>query len=253
MDWKLNALFTTLLTVNTSWVSAESVDYYVIAEQAKPFQIENQGESHSGIITDIVNEVFKGSKYQLNYQTYPFNRMISLLESNQEDNWITYGSPKWGKAQSENLSDDPIYIVKHRLLSSSKKPLIYRKMSELNGKVVVLLLGFDYPELQPYLTKGDIEEMRVKNYQSAFRVINRHPGDLVFVEMKSRISYNLEQLNIDKTWYEEHDFSNVIPDYPIHLAFSPNMDEALQAYINQRIKTLKKDGVIDEIVNKYIQ
>ncbi|ARC95167.1 amino acid ABC transporter (plasmid) [Vibrio coralliilyticus] len=238
--------------VNASWVSAESVDYYVIADQAKPFQIERQGEAHSGIITDIVNAVFKGSEYQLNYQTYPFNRMISLLESNQEDNWITYGSPKWSKAQSENLSDEPVYMVKHRLLSSSKKPLNYRNVSELHGKVVVLLLGFDYPELQPYLAQGEVEEMRVKNYQSAFRVINRHPGDLVFVEMKSRITYHLEQLSLDKTQYEEHDFSNVIPDYPIHLAFSPNMDEALQAYINQRIKTLKEEGVIDAIVNKYI-
>lgn len=252
MNWKRHLLSAAFLMLNTSLANANKVDYYVIADQARPFQIETKGTDHSGIVTDIVKEVFKDSEHKLNYHTYPFNRMISILSSQDKGNWITYGSPNWGKVQSENLSDEPIYTVRYNLLFSSKKPIDYTNASDLNGKVVVLLMGFDYPELQPYFASGKVQEMRVKNYQSAFRVVDRHPGEMVFVEMGSRITYNQNQLNLDKQLYGQHTFSDVIPDYSVYLAMSPNMDKEIQDYINQRLKVLKKQGKIEEIIKKYI-
>lgn len=252
MNWKFHLLSAALLVLNTSFASANKVDYYVIAEQARPFQIETKGADHSGIVTDIVKEVFKGSEHQLDYHTYPFNRMISILSSQDQGNWITYGSPNWGKVQSENLSEEPIYTVRHNILFSSKKPINYNQVSDLKGKVVVLLMGFDFPELQPYFASGEIQEMRVKNYQSAFRIVDRHPGDMVFVEMGSRITYNQNQLNLDKKLYSQHGFNDVMPDYSVYLALSPSMDKEVQDYINQRLKVLKKQGKIDEIIKQYI-
>ena len=252
MNWKFHLLSAALLVLNTSFASANKVDYYVIAEQARPFQIETKGADHSGIVTDIVKEVFKGSEHQLDYHTYPFNRMISILSSQDQGNWITYGSPNWGKVQSENLSEEPIYTVRHNILFSSKKPINYNQVSDLKGKVVVLLMGFDFPELQPYFASGEIQEMRVKNYQSAFRIVDRHPGEMVFVEMDSRIIYNQNQLNLDKKLYSQHGFNDVIPDYSVYLALSPSMDKEVQDYINQRLKVLKKQGKIDEIIKQYI-
>ncbi|NOH71162.1 ABC transporter substrate-binding protein [Vibrio pectenicida] len=252
MNWNFHLLSAAILMLNTSFASANKVDYYVIAEQARPFQIETKGADHSGIVTDIVKEVFKGSEHQLNYHTYPFNRMISILSSQDQGNWITYGSPNWGKVQSENLSEEPIYTVRHNLLFSSKKPIDYNQVSDLKGKIVVLLMGFDFPELQPYFASGEMQEMRVKNYQSAFRVVDRHPGDMVFVEMDSRIIYNQNQLNLDKKLYSQQDFNDVIPDYSVYLALSPTMDKEVQDYINKRLKVLKKQGKIDEIIKQYI-
>ena len=252
MNWKFQLISVVLLLLNTSLVNANKIDYYVIAEQARPFQIETKGADHSGIVTDIVKEVFKDSDHQINYHTYPFNRMISILSSQDQGNWITYGSPHWGKVQSENLSEEPIYTVRHNLLFSSKKPIDYTKASDLSGKVVVLLMGFDYPELEPYFASGEVQEMRVKNYQSAFRVVDRHPGEMVFVEMGSRISYNQNQLNLDKSLYAQQGFNDVIPDYSVYLALSPTMDKEVQDYINKRLKILKKQGKIDEIIKKYI-
>ena len=97
MNWKFQLISVVLFMLNTSLANANKIDYYVIAEQARPFQIETKGADHSGIVTDIVKEVFKDSDHQLNYHTYPFNRMISILSSQDQGNWITYGSPHWGK------------------------------------------------------------------------------------------------------------------------------------------------------------
>jgi len=231
--------------------AAEPIHYYVIEKQAQPFQIEDGGITHRGIVTDIVKAVFQDSDYELKYHTYPFNRMITQLEAREEPNWITYGSPSWGNIQSKNLSEIPIYNVKHSLLSSSKEPFQFQDMDDLDNKAVVLLLGFEYPNLEPYIQQGKLEEVRVKDYTAAFRVLNRIPGHTVFVEMESRVKYNLDIQKLDRDAYQLQSFSSVIPDYPIHLAFDPEMDQQLQGFINKRLKTLQSSGELANIISNY--
>lgn len=251
----MNKIFiiSTLLSLACSSFAAntETINYYVIAKQAKPFQI-NEENKHSGIVTDIVKEIFKNSEYNIDYHTYPFNRMISILEAGGKPNWITYGSPSWGRVQSENLSAIPIYTVKHVLVNSQKNTFDFRTMADIENKVIVLLHGFDYPQLAPYFARGDIEELRVKDYRAAFRIIKKLPGDTAFVEMESRVRYNLSQQKLNESDYSILPFSTVIPDYPIYLAFDPNMDKDLQAFINLRLKELKISGKINNIVENYL-
>ena len=234
----------------SSYPMAEEINYYVIAEQARPFQIEQQGEQHSGIVTDIINAIFAKSDYQLKYHTYPFKRMISVLEGGGEENWVTYGSPKWGKVQSENLSKQPIYTVKHVLVSSSKVPF---RFSNIQGRSIVLLLGFDYPNLSALFENGSLKEMRVKDYAAAYRVLQRTPDDTAFVEMESRVVYNINRLGLSMEDFLIQSFSSVIPDYAIYLAFSPEMHPRVQSFINNQLEQLKSSGQIDEIIRKYIR
>ena len=236
----------------SSYAMASEVNYYVIADQARPFQIEQQGEQHSGIVTDIVSAIFAESDYEVKYHTYPFKRMISVLEAGGEENWVTYGSPKWGKVQSENLSEQPIYTVKHVLVSSSKAPFKFSDMQHIQGRSIVLLLGFDYPNLSPFFENGTVNEMRVKDYEAAYRVLQRTPGDTAFVEMESRVVYNIHHLGLPMGDFQIQSFSAVIPDYAIYLAFSPKMNPKVQSFINKRLAELKSSGKLDDIIKKYI-
>jgi polar amino acid transport system substrate-binding protein len=241
-----------MLSCASFQASSETINYYVIAKQATPFQIESQDKTHKGIVTDIVKAVFEDSKYDINYHVYPFNRMISLLEQGGEANWITYGSPNWGGVQAENLSQMPIYNVKHSLVTSTNNTFDFNSMKDMNDKVIVLLHGFDYPQLVPYFDDGNVEELRVKDYKAALRIIKKLPGETAFVEMQSRIKYNLNQQNLDPDAYRMQSFSSVIPDYPIYLAFDPKMDADVQAFINERLKALKSTGKLDDIIHNYI-
>ncbi|MDO6542716.1 substrate-binding periplasmic protein [Photobacterium sanguinicancri] len=243
---------TALLSFSSVAASPNDVNYYVIAKQAAPFQIENKADQHSGIVTDIVKKVFEGSQYAINYHSYPFNRMISILEGGGQANWITYGSPSWGGVQAKNLSEEPIYTVKHVLLSSQKNEFTFNNMKDIENKIVVLLHGFDYPQLTPFIQSGKVEELRVKDYQAAFRIVKKLQGDAAFVEMDSRIKYNLSELNLDREQYKTQSFNKIIPDYPIYLAFDPNMDKSIQTFINDRLKNMKSSGELDQIINNYI-
>lgn len=231
---------------------AEEVNYYVIADQARPFQIEQNGQKHSGIVTDIVSAIFADSDYIVNYHTYPFNRMISILETGGDSNWLTYGSPSWGRVQSENLSNKPIYTVKHVLVSSNKAPFVFNNIQDIRGRSIILLLGFDYPDLIPYFDNGTLNEMRVKDYDAAYRVVQRTPKDTAFVEMESRVMYNLKRLDLPLEEYQIQPFNAVIPDYPLYLAFSSKMNPEVQAFINRRLSELITSGEIDKIIQKYL-
>ncbi|SQD78611.1 substrate-binding periplasmic protein [Moritella yayanosii] len=230
---------------------AEVINYYVIAKQAMPFQIISNNNQHTGIVSDIISSVF-AENYTVNYHTYPFNRMISELESGGKKNWITYGSPNWGGVQAANLSDNPIYTVSHSILTHAKSGLVFGDFKDLNDKVFILLNGFDYPSLQPVIDSGEIKELRVKDYAAAFRILDRMPQDAVFVEMTSRIKYNLKLLSRNLNGYKLQDFSALIPSYPIYLALDPNMDSDIQKFINQQLSMLSKSGSLQEIINRYI-
>lgn len=244
-------LTTSLFLISSAFAANDNnVNYYVIAKQAAPFQIETDN-LHSGIVTDIIQAIFEDSNYKLHYHTYPFNRMISILENDDDTNWITYGSPGWGGPQAENLSDIPIYTVNHVLVSHSNSTFDFNHIEDIENKIIILLHGFDYPQLAPYLNQGKIEELRVKDYDAAFRVLQKLPEDTAFVEMESRINYNLKKSNKNKSQYNIQSFSNVIPNYPIYLAFSPNMDHDLQMFINKKLTKIKDNGQINKILDKY--
>lgn len=129
---KKHLIFASIVSLFSSSYAfaSEPVHYYIIASQAQPFQIETDGSSHRGMVSDIVEAVFDDSQYEIDYHTYPFNRMIDKLDARENPNWVTYGSPSWGNIQSVNLSKDPIYNVKHVLLSSGKEPFEFNTIDD---------------------------------------------------------------------------------------------------------------------------
>ncbi|MDX2321476.1 MAG: transporter substrate-binding domain-containing protein [Moritella sp.] len=247
----ISIMLTIQLCIVSFTANSESINYYVIAKQAMPFQITTSDNQHSGIVSDIIAAIFIDN-YTINYHTYPFNRMISKLKSGGEKNWVTYGSPNWGSVQAANLSDHPIYTVSHSILSNINSNFVYQDLNDISDKVFVLLHGFDYPTLQPYIDNGEIQELRVKDYSAAFRILDKMPQDAVFVEMTSRIKYNIKIQSRDLKQFKLQDFSALIPSYPIYLAFDPNMDSALQQFINQQLAVLADKGTLTDIINQYI-
>ncbi|QUM82084.1 transporter substrate-binding domain-containing protein [Moritella sp. 5] len=247
----ISIMLTLQLCITSFTANAESINYYVIDKQAMPFQITTDSEKHSGIVSDIISCIFMDN-YTVRYHTYPFNRMISELEAGREKNWVTFGSPGWGGVQAANLSDIPIYTVSHSILTSAKSDFIYRDLKDINKKILVLLYGFDYPNLQPLIDSGEIKELRVKDYAAAFRILDKMPQDSAFVEMTSRIKYNLKIQSRDLKQYKLQDFSALIPSYPIYLALDPKMDKDIQKFINQKLSNMSDSGSLTEIIHRYI-
>ena len=164
----LLSLLATILTANAS----TEINYIVIQDQAQPFQNHVNQKEHSGIVTDIVKQIFDGADYDLKIHTLPFNRMIKMLEQDKYKNWITFGSPNWPGVQSLNLSAHPIFEVKHGFLTTKQRQPI-TSAKDLFGQTVILLHGFNYPGLDEHIASKKVKSINVKNYPAAFKVVNR--------------------------------------------------------------------------------
>ena len=228
-------------------VKAENVNYFVIGSTAAPFQIEENGKNHRGIITDIMNEVFQGlEKYNLVTHTLPFKRYIKELKRQQS--WITYGSDSWTGPQSWNISQEGLFEVNHVFLTKKKHK--FSKVSDLFNKRIVLITGFEYPELDQYIKSGRIKTIRVANHEAAISAIQKDRG-LAFPEMEIRVKYHLKSMGLNFDRFAFSTIKDVLKTYKINLAFSRNFNHKLQLKIEKGLKSMKKSGKIKEIIRKY--
>lgn len=237
---------------------ATEFDYLIIKRQAAPLQIANSDETYSGIVTDVVREIFKGSEYKVNIHAAPFLKLKENIAAGKYQNWIFYGAEKWSPPQNLNLSTVPIMSVKHTGLSAKVAPLRGDGIDDFLGRTIITLVGFEYPGLEPYIKHPEIMAGRRSQYKDVFISILQKPEELVFVEMDMRIRYNINQLResglrIHPDDFEYTDFSNVIPSYPVYLSLDPNMPMALQNFINERLIQLQHEGFLEKTVAKYMK
>ncbi|WP_325895047.1 substrate-binding periplasmic protein [Grimontia sp. NTOU-MAR1] len=241
-----------LLFLLSATAFSATLDYYVIQDQAEPLQIQDKGTNHRGIVTDVLKHAFYGTDHQLVIHTYPFNRYLAELNKNKDKNWVTYGSPAWGDMQAVNLSKYPILEVEHSILSRTDSDFVYQTPEDLNGKIAVLLFGFDYPGLEEQIKKGTVSEVRVKNYDSAFRVVNRLKSVGGFVEMDLRLKYHLKRLGYTQNEYTLYEVNNLIPKYNIYLAYSPGINPELQEFMDKRLQEMRDNGELASIIGEYL-
>lgn len=240
-----------LILISTSSKAITEINYMVIQDQAQPFQNHQNKKHHTGIITDIVKEIFSGPEYEVKIHTLPFNRMISMLEKGDIKNWITFGSPNWPGVQSVNLSKLPVFNVQHSLLTSTQQDFDINSAEDLFGKTVILLHGFNYPGLEEHIAEKRIKAINVKNYKSAFKVVNRLKDKAGFVEMDVRIKYNLKKEDLATKDYNLHNFSKVIENYDLHLAMSPKFNKELQQHLESELDKLLQSGGLEKIISAY--
>ncbi|RXJ72010.1 amino acid ABC transporter [Veronia nyctiphanis] len=231
---------------------AWEIDYYVVKDQAEPFQIHSTPGKHHGIISDIISTALEDSEHSFNPQILPFKRMYAQLEKEQMKNWVTFGSPLWGDMQSSNLSTTPIIDVQHTLMTSAKSDFHYASEHDLQKKHVILLFGFDYPGLTRMIQQGAVKSINVKSYDAAFDLSETQRKNLAgFVEMNLRIKYNLNKSGRDTSNFKFFSLSDVIPDYKIYLAYSPGIDDEIKSFFDIKLAEMRLDGRLETIINRY--
>lgn len=258
--WRLplRVLFSSsfMLSLYAAQAPAETIDYLVIQKQNEPMQIVTNDSYHSGIITDVVAEIFKDSEHSVVIHAMPFKAMQPAIDAGKVHNWLTVGSKNWSPPQNINLTKKSILTEKSILLLSKKSNFSYRNIESLFDKTLVLIVGFDYPGLDTYLANQQIHHVRLVNYKRVFMELlssNRFAG---FVETDVRARYQLntahqQGMRVSAQDFNRIDFSDVVAPYDIYFASDPNMSPALKNFIDSRIERLHKDGTIEEIISRY--
>ncbi|RED52248.1 substrate-binding periplasmic protein [Aestuariispira insulae] len=210
-----------------------------------------------GIITDVVRQIFRETPYQLEYQQIPSEKFLRLLESGLDSNWITYGSPAWHKdSPSEEqfeFSEQPLFEL-HYSLVSSKPAIKVSKIQDLIGRRLVLIQGYRYPELEPYLhldsDRGGIIPFYVTSRTDAMIMIAEHRADF-FLSGTKRAHWSMHAMGYSHDEISLQDFSHQIPAQPVHLSFNRNAPAALKRHINRRLGELLASDLLPRLIRHY--
>jgi len=243
---KMKHYFIILLLISFSNVADNKITYFISDKSSSPFQISSENSKQSGIITDVIHSIEKQDIY-FSHNILPFKRMLKYMESSKSP-WISYGSPAWPGVQSLSLSKTPIMSVEHSFLTL--KPTQYTDISDLFGKIIVLITGFDYPGLAAYIEENKFDIIYVKDHEAAIKIIAMGRA-IAFPEMNIRLNYHLKKMSLPRENFNFHYIGKVIADYNINLCFSLNFPSTLRTNIEASLAAMKNDGRLDSIINSY--
>lgn len=228
------------------------VNYLVVDEKVRPFQIVDHGESRGGIVTDIVHEIFAGSVYQVNSMVLPVNRIGHSVREGLVENWIAFDSPVWDSfGEYGEMLPDPLFTTHHIILTCSdslREPV--SSVADLSGLALVTLSNFKYLALDDAASKGVFSSLPVDRFDAGFALVGLGRAD-GFVEMAARLRYNLEAYRGDKGCMREVSISSVIPDYQVHLSIARELPEEVAQLVRQRLSEMAKSGRLRQIYDLY--
>ena len=236
----------------SSAVYCDQITYLIVDDIAKPFQITEEHISKGGIISDIIDAIFKGSEHTVKVQVLPVKRLYKMVETNAVSDWIAYDARVWNSlSEWGDFVEEPLFSVNHAYLTCHQNmSQQINSADHIKSHNIAIIENFKYPELTLLQENKTIKLHPVKNYQQGIHLagLNRVDG---FVEMELRLRYNLQQEVVSKPCLRFVDMSQIIPAYPIYLSYDSQDKKGIKEFVNKRIKALKKAGVIDSILNAY--
>lgn len=247
-----------LLPLSSTLTVAETrVSYLILAQTVEPLMIVRDGNPLAGgLFTDIVKKVFEDSDYVIDPVVMPWQRMKGALR--HRHNWISYGFRDGFESDIPfELSRVPIFPFNHVAATLRDNNITIAKPADVFGRVVILVENFHYPGLDTYLANpaagsgsGEITSVRAFSPGGTLRMLKHRRGDVVF-DWQARLVYNLAAAELELDEVRFQDASRIIPTKDMYFAYSPHWSMAFKQFIDVRLQTLRDDGTLDALLQKY--
>ncbi len=212
---------------------------------AAPYAIENAEVLNEGIIKDIATEISHELDINLAFVKTPRKRTERYLENNTI-HLILITNPAWLSNSDKLQWSEPLFIEKDILVVNSKNKADYRSLADLRGLIIGTIRGYKYPNLQPYFDKEYFIRYDVSNLTVNFIRLALQRVDAL-VDADILINYHLKKSKNVDTYRV---LPLLISEQNIQAALSPQAPISI-TQLNQVIEKLKKEGVIEAILEKY--
>ncbi|WLQ15909.1 transporter substrate-binding domain-containing protein [Hahella aquimaris] len=229
------------------------ITYYIVEDLASPFQIASEGVSNGGLITDLVEIIFRDTPLRVIPKPLPVNRLHRIIREDTQSVWLTYDAKVWNSlADVGDFVDEPLFTVNHALLTCHSQPRLIDTETDLLGMTLAILDNFSYPELRLLEERGALTLTSVEKYEQGFRLAAAGRVD-GFVEMEIRLRYNLAQENeASSDCYHFLNMDAVIPPYDIYLSMSKQASPDLREMVTQKIRQLKGSEDYKQVFARYM-
>lgn len=238
-------------------IAGETVTYLIVEDKSRPFQIVVNGKSAGGIVSEMVDAIFQGSRYSVKHQVYPVNRLRQVVADDKVAGWIAYEAVQWHTFGNRGLMiEEPLFETHHVMLTCRQDiPDPLTSLADLKGMKILTLRNFSYPELGKAASDEGIKELPIDRYDAGIDLVRMGRAD-GFVEMQSRLSYHVAEAlagESSASCLRMVDFSRIIPDYPIYLSVDMRWSRGFRDFVAQRIRELRQSGELAAIQRRYLR
>lgn len=231
--------------------SESTINYLVVADKTGPFQVVHEGQSHGGVISDVVDRLVEGSGITVRHHVFPVNRLLHEVARGRVKNWIAFDAPVWDSFRGKGrYLMEPLFLTRHVMLTCN--PTIdspIRSVRDLHGRSVVTLRNFRYPGLES--ADETLRLVPADNFRTGLELVSLSRVD-GFVEMASRLRYHLSHFDGQRDCMREVDISSVVPNYPVYLVVDQDMPAELIAMLDTRLEALVASGEMQRIWQRYV-
>lgn len=242
-SWIKTTLTAVALTLTASQAAIAATDVKVgMSGRYFPFTFVKQDQLQ-GFEVDLWNEIGKRNDYNVEFVTANFSGLFGLLETGRIDtisNQITITKER----QAKYLFADP-YVVDGAQLVVRKGNDSIQSTADLDGKTVGVNLGSNYEQLLRELDKDG--KINIKTYETGIE------HDVALGRTDAFVMDRLSSVELIKK-----------ANLPLQLAGEPferienawpfmkgEKGEALRDEVNQALKSMREDGTLTEISQKW--
>ena len=205
-----------------------------------------------GYAIELVEKIYKDSKYQLDIQIYPWSRAIKNVRDGNADALL---SP--AKAEAPDLLFPKYGVGKQRMCFFTSKDSVwqYKGPDSLNNLQIGIATDTSIEELNGYL-KTHPEQFQFQPYHERYVIqnahkLNKHRIDtFLFTENTTR--YILAQADV----WEKYRKAGCVSEAIIYMAFTP-VDTSQQRvremmeFFDARMKKINKTLYFSDLLDKY--
>ena len=207
----------------------------------------------SGIFPDLLNEIFRGSPYQVTFTSVPYARGFHSLSDGSVDIGILAQRTVLAREGFTDEVDvgEPFFIgVSGFVYNSTKHPnLTMTKLSDLKGMTVKVVIG----TLHQHFEDAGMIVSEASNVPGMLKMVEAQRTDLFY------ISDIIAIYLADSLFPETKDNLHMLYQSPpsilnLMLGISKKFSgghEALRAHIDQRMRQMLQDGTYRKILDKY--
>jgi len=209
-------------------------------------------DSNNGYIVDLVEEVFKGTQYQLDIQIYPWSRAIKLVRSGKVDALL---SP--AKAEAPQLLFPTTEVGKQQMcfFTSKDSDWNFSSIESLKDKVIGIAADTSIEELNNYI-KLNPQQFQYQPYHERYIIQSAHKLDKermdAFLFTKNSTIYELKKFN---EWHK-YRLAGCVSQAKVYMAFSPVIVEgkdtsSMLNTFEEQMKKLSETSFISDLMIKY--
>ena len=215
----------------------------------KPYQGENF--KHGGILPHIVTQAFAVEAIDVDHQWVPWKRVITYVKSGRWDAIVGVGMSQ--KKDTFLFYSDSIMTYEPYLFHLKSKPLEFKSMSDLSGKIVGAKRGYYYGErFTNAINSRQISIEEETHHKQNFKKLLAGRIHLVIIDKK--VAFNLLQAQFTESELSAITFHPVpIQSLSLHLGISKNIRSSQQLVksFNHGLTVLKESGKLEQMWDNF--